>query len=30
MIVISTSSGILTNFEAARKGIGGEVILHCW
>ncbi|MFQ6009110.1 MAG: 30S ribosomal protein S8 [Candidatus Zixiibacteriota bacterium] len=30
MFVISTSSGVLTNFEAARKGIGGEVILHCW
>ena len=30
MIVVSTSSGILTNFEAARKGVGGEVILHCW
>ncbi len=30
MIVISTSGGVLTNFEAARKGVGGEVILHCW
>jgi len=30
MIVVSTSNGVLTNFEAARKGIGGEAILHCW
>ena len=28
--VISTSSGIMTNFEAARKRIGGEVLLKCW
>ncbi len=30
IIVISTSSGIMTNFEAASKGIGGEALLQCW
>lgn len=30
MMVISTSQGLMTNFEAARKGIGGEVLLKCW
>ena len=30
MMVISTSSGIMTNFEAAKKGIGGEALLQCW
>jgi small subunit ribosomal protein S8 len=30
MLVVSTSSGVMTNFEAARKKIGGEAILHCW
>ncbi|MEW5993286.1 MAG: 30S ribosomal protein S8 [Candidatus Zixiibacteriota bacterium] len=28
--VISTSSGVMTNFEAAKKGVGGEVLLRCW
>jgi small subunit ribosomal protein S8 len=28
--VISTSSGVMTNFDAAKKGIGGEVLLKCW
>ena len=28
--VLSTSSGVMTNFEAARKKIGGEVLLRCW
>ena len=26
MMVISTSQGLMTNFEAAKKGIGGEVL----
>lgn len=30
IMVISTSSGVMTNFEAARKGVGGEVVLKCW
>ena len=30
MMVISTSSGVMTNFEAAKKGVGGEALLHCW
>ena len=30
MMVISTSQGIMTNFDAAKKGFGGEVILRCW
>ncbi|MGH8016306.1 MAG: 30S ribosomal protein S8 [Candidatus Zixiibacteriota bacterium] len=30
MMVVSTSQGIMTNFEAAKKGIGGEVLLKCW
>ncbi|MBD3404196.1 30S ribosomal protein S8 [candidate division GN15 bacterium] len=28
--VVSTSSGVMTNFDAARKHIGGEVLLRCW
>ena len=28
--VISTSSGVMTNFEAAKKNVGGEVIMRCW
>lgn len=28
--IISTSSGVMTNFEAAEKGIGGEIMLRCW
>ncbi|MEW5796819.1 MAG: 30S ribosomal protein S8 [Candidatus Zixiibacteriota bacterium] len=28
--VISTSSGVMSNFEAAKKKIGGEIILKCW
>jgi small subunit ribosomal protein S8 len=28
--VISTSNGVMTNFDAAQKGIGGEVLLRCW
>jgi len=30
LMVVSTSSGVMTNFEAARKGIGGEAVLRCW
>ncbi len=28
--IISTSSGVMTNFQAAKQGIGGEVLLRCW
>ncbi|RME26259.1 MAG: 30S ribosomal protein S8 [Candidatus Zixiibacteriota bacterium] len=28
--VISTSSGVMTNIDAARRNIGGEVMLRCW
>lgn len=28
--VLSTSSGVMTNFDAARKRIGGELLLRCW
>ncbi|HUV30081.1 MAG TPA: 30S ribosomal protein S8 [Acidobacteriota bacterium] len=28
--LLSTSQGVMTNFEAARKKIGGEVMLRCW
>lgn len=28
--IISTSSGVMTNHEAAEKGIGGEIMLRCW
>ena len=30
MSIISTSSGVMTNFEAAQKSIGGEVLARCW
>ena len=30
MIVVSTSSGVVTNLEASKKGIGGEILLRCW
>jgi small subunit ribosomal protein S8 len=30
IMIISTSSGVMTNFDASRKGIGGEVVLKCW
>lgn len=30
MLVLTTSAGVMTNFEAAKKGVGGEVILRCW
>lgn len=28
--IVSTSSGVMTNFEAAEKGIGGEIMVRCW
>jgi len=28
--VISTSQGVMTNCEAARRRIGGELMLRCW
>ena len=28
--LLSTSSGVMTNFDAAQKGVGGEVLLRCW
>lgn len=30
MMVISTSRGVMSNFDAAREGVGGEVIMKCW
>jgi len=30
MMIVSTSQGVMTNYEAAKKGIGGEVICRCW
>ncbi|MFQ5498250.1 MAG: 30S ribosomal protein S8 [Candidatus Zixiibacteriota bacterium] len=30
LTVVSTSQGVMTNFDAASKGIGGEVLLRCW
>ena len=30
VFVLSTSSGVMTNFDAARKNVGGEVLLRCW
>ncbi len=30
IIVISTSAGLMTNFDAAQKGIGGEALFRCW
>ncbi|MDX9858909.1 MAG: 30S ribosomal protein S8 [candidate division Zixibacteria bacterium] len=28
--VVSTSSGVMTNYDAAKKNVGGEVLLRCW
>jgi len=28
--ILTTSSGIMTNFDAAKRKIGGEVMLRCW
>ncbi len=30
MMIVSTSQGVMTNFDAAKKGIGGEAICRCW
>jgi len=30
MMVVSTSQGVMTNFDAAKRGIGGEALLKCW
>ena len=30
MLVVSTSEGVMTNFDAAKRGIGGEALLRCW
>lgn len=30
MMIVSTSQGVMTNFDAAKKGIGGELICRCW
>jgi small subunit ribosomal protein S8 len=30
MMIFSTSQGVMTNFDAAKKGIGGEAICRCW
>ena len=28
--ILSTSSGLLTNQQAAKKGVGGEVLAYVW
>ena len=28
--VVSTSQGVMTNFEAKRRGVGGEVLFYIW
>jgi small subunit ribosomal protein S8 len=28
--ILSTSSGLLTNKEASKKGVGGEVLAYVW
>ncbi|MFM8927169.1 MAG: 30S ribosomal protein S8, partial [Rhodoluna sp.] len=28
--ILSTSSGVLTDRQAAKKGVGGEVIAYIW
>jgi small subunit ribosomal protein S8 len=28
--LVSTSSGLMTNFDAAKKHVGGEILLRCW
>jgi small subunit ribosomal protein S8 len=30
MAILSTSSGVMTNVEAAKKKIGGEIVARCW
>jgi small subunit ribosomal protein S8 len=28
--LVSTSQGIMTNHDAAKRGVGGELLLRCW
>ncbi len=28
--ILSTSSGLMTNIDAAKKKIGGEILARCW
>jgi small subunit ribosomal protein S8 len=28
--IISTSAGLMTNFDAAKRNFGGEVLARCW
>ncbi|NEC93171.1 30S ribosomal protein S8, partial [Streptomyces sp. SID12501] len=28
--ILSTSSGLLTDKQAAKKGVGGEVLAYVW
>lgn len=28
--IVSTSSGVMTNFEATQKQVGGEMLARCW
>ena len=30
IMIMSTSQGVMTNFDAAKKGIGGEALCKCW
>ena len=30
LMIVSTSQGVMTNFQAAEKGIGGEMLCRCW
>lgn len=30
MIIVSTSSGLMTHYEAKKKGIGGRLIAYCY
>ena len=30
IVVLTTSQGVMTNLDAASKGIGGEAIARCW
>jgi small subunit ribosomal protein S8 len=30
IVIMSTSSGVMTNFDAAKKRVGGEAVARCW
>jgi len=30
LAIVSTSAGLMTNIEARRKGLGGEILLEVW